>query len=62
MSIALRKPTRPEDASPAFETGRKLGIVEMALMWKGSTRTRSAQAGSCSEVSSTADVTGGLSP
>jgi len=34
MSIALRKPTRPEDASPAFETGRKLGIVEMALMWK----------------------------
>ncbi len=34
MSIALCKPTRPEDASPAFETGRKLGIVEMALMWK----------------------------
>ena len=34
MSIALRQPTRPEDASPAFETGRKLGIVEMALMWK----------------------------
>ena len=50
MSIALRKPTRPEDASPAFETGRKLGIVEMALMWKGlHTRTRSAQAGSCSK-------------
>src|ERR1700750_2207058 len=35
MSIALRKPTRPEDVSLAFETGRKLGIVEMALMWKG---------------------------
>ena len=34
MSIALRKPTRPEEASPAVETGRKLGIVEMALMWK----------------------------
>jgi hypothetical protein len=34
MSIALCKPTRPEDASPAFETGRKLGIVEMALLWK----------------------------
>ena len=34
MPLALSKHTRPEDASPPFEAGRKLGVVEMALVWQ----------------------------
>ena len=32
MPLALRKPTLTEGASPSFEAGRKLGVVEMALV------------------------------
>jgi hypothetical protein len=34
MPLALRKPTLTEGASPSFEAGRKLGVVEMALVWQ----------------------------
>jgi hypothetical protein len=34
MPLALSKPTLSESASPPFEAGRKLGTVEMALVWQ----------------------------
>jgi hypothetical protein len=34
MPLALSKPTLAEGACPPFEAGRKLGVVEMALVWK----------------------------
>ena len=33
MPVALSKPTLSEGASPPFEAGRKLGAMEMALVW-----------------------------
>jgi hypothetical protein len=32
--LTLRKPTLTEGSRPAFEAGRKLGVVEMALVWQ----------------------------
>jgi hypothetical protein len=34
MPLALSKPTLTEGSCPPFEAGRKLGVVEMALVWK----------------------------
>ena len=34
MPVALSKRTLTEDSSPPFEAGRKLGVVEMALVWQ----------------------------
>ncbi len=34
MPLALSKPPLTASASPPFEAGRKLGTVEMALVWK----------------------------
>jgi hypothetical protein len=34
MPLTLSKHTLPEGASPPFEAGRKLGVVEMALVWQ----------------------------
>jgi hypothetical protein len=34
MPFALSKRTLTEGSSPPFEAGRKLGVVEMALVWK----------------------------
>ena len=34
MALTLRKPTLMEGARPPFEAGRKLGVVEMALVWQ----------------------------
>lgn len=34
MPLALRQHTLTEGASPPFEAGRKLGLVEMALVWQ----------------------------
>jgi hypothetical protein len=34
MPLALRQPTLTESASPPVAAGRKLGAVEMALVWK----------------------------
>ena len=34
MPLALSKPTLSESARPPFEAGRKLGTVEMALVWQ----------------------------
>jgi hypothetical protein len=34
MPLARSKPTLPEGSCPPFEAGRKLGVVEMALVWK----------------------------
>ena len=34
MPLALSQRTLAEDASPPFEAGRKLGHVEMALVWQ----------------------------
>jgi len=34
MSVALSKPTLTEASSPSFEAGRKLGIVELAVVWQ----------------------------
>src|SRR5262249_59838182 len=34
MPLALSKPPFTASASPPFEAGRKLGAVEMALVWQ----------------------------
>src|SRR5215813_8051614 len=34
MPLALSKPALTEGSCPPFEAGRKLGVVEMALVWK----------------------------
>jgi len=34
MPLALSKPTLTEGLCPPFEAGRKLGVVEMALVWQ----------------------------
>src|SRR6266581_3733544 len=34
MPLALSTPTLTEGSRPPFEAGRKLGVVEMALVWK----------------------------
>ncbi len=34
MPLTLSKATLTEGSRPSFEAGRKLGVVEMALVWK----------------------------